>query len=69
MTGSTKDDVTSRNTPTYNKRAAVPLSSALDHSDLTWLIGLSLTGLFVPVRPPRYVAHEAAAAAAAATDE
>lgn len=59
MTDSTKDDVTSLNTTTYNKRVTVPLSSQFDHSDLTWLKGLSLTGLFVPVRPPWYVTHEA----------
>ncbi len=59
MTDSTKDDVSGRNTTTYNKRAAGPLSSQLDRGDLTWLIGLSLTGPIVPVRPSWYVAHEA----------
>lgn len=35
MTGSTKGDVTGRNTTTYNKRASVPLSSLSDRGDLT----------------------------------
>lgn len=71
MTDFTKDEVIGRNITTYKKGQPPHLSSQSDHSDLTWLIGLDLTELFVPAQLSWYAAHEAsnAVAAEAAADD